>query len=135
MSYKDTFITVAIDCPLERSEIPFSKREKKPIHMIQYELLDESPYFYNHEELIFEVFIRKENLSIKTKSEKKELWDKLFSKGHPCLRASALTKKYGFGAHYNENGKIALYAMESNEYKNFLKDESTKKLAALKSKR
>ncbi len=135
MSYKETFITIAPDCPVNHSEVPVSNRAKKPAHLIQYELLTEYPYQFNHEELVFEVYLRKEGLEGATTSERKELWKQLFSKGHPCLRASALTKRYGFGAHYNEQGKIALYPMESMEYETFVNDKAYKKLAGMKSKR
>lgn len=135
MSYKETFITVAPDCPIDKSEIPVSNRAEKPVHIIQYELLINNPYKFNHQELTFEVYLRKGDISCKTEKERTEIWKKLFSKGHPCLRASPLTKRYGFGAHYNENGKIALYPIEGKAYENFITDNSVKKLAGMKSKR
>lgn len=135
MSYKETFIRIAPDCPVKKSEIPVSNRAKKPIHVIQYELLTNNPYKYDHQELIFEVYLIKEGLENKSETELKEVWEKLFSKGHPCLRASALTKRYGFGAHYDKKGKIGLFPMESNQYQKFIDDESVKKLAGMKSKR
>jgi len=135
MSYKETFITIAPDCPVGKSEIPTSNRAKKPLHIIQYELLTENPYKFDHQELVFEVYMIKEGLEIKSETERKEIWENFFSKGHPCLRASALTKRYGFGAHYDKNGKIALYPMESKEYQVFINDKSIRKLAGMKSKR
>jgi len=33
----------------------------------------------------------------------------LLSKPHPCLRASMLPKRYGWGVHYDGNGRITLY--------------------------
>ncbi len=135
MSYKQTFITVAPDCPVDTSELPMSNQTKKPIHIIQYELLTENPYRYDHNELIFEVYLQKEGLVNKSETKKKELWEKLFSKGHPCLRTSALTKRYGFGAHYDEKGKIAIYPMESKEYQKYVNDPAIKKLAGMRSKR
>jgi hypothetical protein len=59
----------------------------------------------------------------------------LFSKGHPCLRASALTKRYGFGAHYDEKGRIAIYPMESIEHKIYIENKAIKTLPAMKTKR
>ncbi|PID82104.1 MAG: hypothetical protein CSB16_03010 [Clostridiales bacterium] len=135
MSYKDTFITVAPDCPVDKSEIPVSTRAKKPLHIIQYELLTENPYKFDHNELVFEVYLIREGLENISETERKEVWEKLFSKGHPCLRASALTKRYGFGAHYDKNGKIAIYPMESDQYQKFVKNKSIKKLAGMKRKR
>ena len=135
MSYFNTFITIAGDCPAESGELPATKRAKKPIHVLQYELLAESPYQYDHESLIFEVYLIRNELEHISETEKKEIWAELFSKGHPCLRASALTKRYGFGAHYNEEGKIAIYPMESEEYQKFMDDTKVEKVAAMRTKR
>ncbi len=135
MSYKDTFIMVAPDCPADKSEIPASNRAKKPLHIIQYEILTENPYKFDHNELVFEVYLVREGLENISETERKEIWEKLFSKGHPCLRASALIKRYGFEAHYDQDGKIAIYPMESDQYQKFVNDKSMKKLAGMKSKR
>ena len=135
MSYKSTFITIAPDSDAERGEIKASNRAKKPAHIIQHELLMQNPYKFNHEELIFEVYLEKEGLDDVSHNEKIEIWDKLFKKEHPCLRASALTKKYGFGAHYNQDGKIALYPIDSEKYQDFVNDDEVKKLPAMRTKR
>jgi len=135
MSYTCTFITIAPDSKAQKGEIPVSSRAKKPIHVIQYELLTQNPYKFGHEELIFEVYLEKEGLKDISDNEKKEIWDKLFEKGHPCLRASTLTKKYGFGAHYNQQGKIAIYSMNSKDYQGFISDDKVEKLPAMRTKR
>lgn len=135
MSHQNTFITVAPDCPVEQAKVPVSKKVKKPIHLIQYELLQDNPYQFTHQELVFTVYLIKEGIECASDDEKADVWNKLFSKGHPCLRASALTKKYGFGAHYDQDGKIALYPMEGERYQTFITDDSIKKLAAMRSKR
>lgn len=135
MSYTNTFITVAPDCPVDQSEIPVSNRAQKPVHLFQYELLTRSPYTFTHEDLIFATYLAKEGIDHPSADEKKLLWNQLFSKGHPCLRASALTKRYGFGAHYNDEGKIALVPMESVAYRSFVSDGAVKKLPAMRRKR
>ena len=63
-----------------------------------------------------------------------EIWHDLFQKGHPCMRASSLTKKYGWGAHYNEEGKIAIYPVDSDEYQQYA-DNAADVLFAMRSKR
>ncbi|HET8838584.1 MAG TPA: DUF6157 family protein [Flavobacteriaceae bacterium] len=136
MSYKNTFVKVAEDCPIAHSEIPPTRNEKIPIHVFQYELLMKYPYKLSHEELIFEIYLRQNKLPEDLSDAMADsIRDKLFSKGHPCMRASALTKRYGFGAHYDEEGKIALYPMESEEYQSFLNNPSVTKVAAMKKKR
>ncbi|WP_423149141.1 DUF6157 family protein [Rubrolithibacter danxiaensis] len=136
MCYTNTFIKVSEDCPVKQSEIPVQKKDNKPAHVIQYELLINNPYKFGHEDLIFEVFIRQKGIPEETPAaEMEKIKEELFSKGHPCLRASALTKRYGFGAHYNEEQKIAIYPMESKEYNAFLNDKSVKILNAMRTKR
>ncbi len=136
MSYKNTFIKVSEDCPVSISEIPKEKVGKKPAHLIQYELLTNKPYTFDHESLIFEVYLQHKNIPKEiTAQEKQEMWQQMFSKGHPCMRASALVKRYGFGAHYNDEGKIAIYPVESAAYKELLENASVKKLPGMKSKR
>lgn len=136
MSYKNTLIKVAEDCPITQSEIPVSHQEKISMHVFQYELLSKHPYKLGHEELIFETHLRQNGIPDDiSDAEADAIREKLFSKGHPCMRASALTKRYGFGAHYDEEGKIALYPMESQEYQDLMKDSSIAKVPAMKQKR
>ena len=57
------------------------------------------------------------------------------SKGHPHLRVSPLTKRYGGRIHNNVAGKIALIAVESSRYKQLLEDPHTTKVKAFRSTR
>nr|WP_281349931.1 DUF6157 family protein [Paenibacillus tengchongensis] len=61
----------------------------------------------------------------------------MFAKKHPCLRASMLPKRYGWGVHFNGEGRIALYAMESPEYDHYAAggEPGVKLLDAMRSKR
>lgn len=136
MSYKNTFIRVSADCPADRGIVPVSTRPAKPAHVIQYELLSQAPYRYNHEELLFEVHIRHKQIPEEVVQERRqELWEELFSKSHPCLRASALPKKYGWGVHYDEQGKIAIYGMDSPEYQQFVTSTDVQLLNGMRSSR
>jgi Family of unknown function (DUF6157) len=132
MCYTNTFIQVALDCPVRQSEIPIAKKDVKTAHLIQYELLTQHPYTYTNTELVIEVYCIHKQIS---KKERPALEKELLTKEHPCLRASALTKRYGFGAHYNENKKIAIYAIESVVYKKLANDKKIKQLLAMKTKR
>ena len=60
---------------------------------------------------------------------------KFLSKGHPPLRVSPLAKRYGWGIHNNIEGKIALIAVESREYKQLLNDTRITKIKAFRSAR
>src|SRR5687767_9625547 len=121
MVYKNTFIQIAPDSETTSGIIPESNRKDVPIHMIEYQLLSENPYQFDHEDLIFEVFLMRQGISDEDQASHGEvIRAELFQKEHPCLRASALTKRYGWGAHYDENGKIALYAVDSAKYKHLV---------------
>jgi hypothetical protein len=136
MCYKNTFIKVSDDCPVAEAEIPVAKNGKKPAHGIQYDLLTQNPYRFGHEELIWEVYIRQKEIPAEVlESEGEEIKQQLFSKEHPCLRASALVKRYSFGAHYNEAGKIAIYPLGSEYYQAYLNDDSIKVLAGMRTKK
>ena len=60
-----------------------------------------------------------------------------YAKPQPCMRASMLPKKYGWGIHFNAEGKLALLPMESPEYRGFADGEvaGVKLLAAMRNSR
>ncbi|RCX20511.1 hypothetical protein DFP94_103242 [Fontibacillus phaseoli] len=126
MSYKNTFILVSPDCPAVKGIVPVSTKGNMPVHLIQYELLTEHPYSYDYPELLLETHIRHKQISAEELSRRgQEIRDELFAKKHACLRASALPKKFGWGVHYDDDGRIAIYAMDSPEYKSFADSADT----------
>lgn len=131
-NYLNTFILVADDSPAVSGEAPPLKGDKKTAANIQFEMLQKQPYKYNSDDVLFQVFADKNDL---TKAEYKAEREKFFSKGQPCMRASPLTKRYGWGVHSNEEGKIAIYGVESAAYKKFAADKSLKVIKAMKSAR
>lgn len=130
-NYENTFIEVAEDCPVSAAAAPPPKPQKTIAEM-QYEMISKHPYRYSSDDVIFECYVQKNDIP---QSEKLDARNLFFSKGQACLRSSPLTKRYGFGVHSDKNGKIALYPVESEEYRNFLKDDSIKKVKAMRSKR
>ncbi len=128
-NYIDTFIEVADDCPTTISEIPKSKSENKTVAEMQFELVVKNPYKYTSDDVLFQVYADRNDL---TKSEYKEAREQLFSKGQPCFRASPLTKRYGFGVHSDKDGKVAIFGQETKEYKQFLNDTKIKKVKAMR---
>lgn len=114
----NTFVQVAPDSTATRAVIPTARDEKKTIQVIQYELLSTKPYSLSLNDLIFEIFVQRNHISTQDlELHKTTIWTELFAKPHPCMRASMLPKKYGWGVHYNATGKIALHAMESEKYR------------------
>lgn len=130
-NYKNTFLSVAEDIPVEKSEIPPVKRNKT-LANIQYEMLAGKPYKYTSDDILFECFAQKNDIS---ESDRKAARTEFFSKGQPCLRSSALAKRYGFGFHFDDQTKVALYPMENPEYENFTCNESVEQKKAMRNKR
>jgi len=130
-NYVNTFIEVAEDCPVSESQIPSEKKEKT-LANLQYEILIKNSYQFTSDDLIFKCYMIKNDISDNEKDGERE---KFFSKGQPCLRCSALAKRYGFGFYHNEESKVALIPIESREYEKFMKNDSVKKVKAMRSKK
>ncbi|MEO6001181.1 MAG: DUF6157 family protein [Chitinophagaceae bacterium] len=129
-NYKNTFIEIADDCSNTFGEIPPIKADTKTAANIQFEMVSKNPYKYTSDDILFQVHVVKNDL---TKGEYREEREKFFSKGQPCFRASPLTKRYGWGVHNDENGKMAIFGVETGEYKKLTKDKTLKVVKAMKS--
>ena len=123
-NYINTFIEIADDCTLGSSKVPPFKDEKTAAQN-EYEMLIDNPYLYTSDDVLYASAGRRKGLSRET----------FFSKGQPCFRASSLTKSYGWGVHSNADGKVAIYPVESDEYKRLVADESVKHVKAMNSRR
>jgi hypothetical protein len=137
MNYVNTFIQAAPDCPVSRSVVPNSKREKKPIPRIEYESLAASPYEFTQEELQFAVHAHREGVGgSELKARRAAMWKEFFGKPRACLRASMLPKRYGWGLHFDAEGRIALVPVESDEYQEFVNGkDGINVLTAMRNKR
>jgi len=131
-NYYNTFIEIAEDCPLDFGEVPLSKKEKKTVAERQYELIAAHPYKLTSDEVVFQIYAEKNEI---LPEEYEQARAEFFSKGQPCLRASPLGKRYGFGIHYDGEGKMALYGADTDAYKQFLADPEVKKLKAMRTAR
>ena len=128
-NYFNTFIEVAEDTKVSCGTRPPTK-DKKSVAKTHYDLIAENPYSYTSDDIIFQVYADKNDL---TKAEYEQAREQFFSKGQPCFRTSPLTKTYGFGIHSDSNGKVALCGMETEEYQKFLTNPKIRKLKAMKS--
>ncbi|MGI9174037.1 MAG: DUF6157 family protein [Rhodothermales bacterium] len=117
MNYYGTFIRVAPDCPATEGTVPKERGGKQTLGLIQYELLAGSPYALTQEDVLWEGHVRHKGLP--SEEATPEAREAFFSKEMACLRASALPKQYGWGLHFDEEGKIKLYGVETEEYAQF----------------
>lgn len=131
-NYFNTFIQIAEDCPANEGQMPPVKGEIKSVANLQFEMLYENPYQYTSDEVLFGVHAKRKGFLVGELKGEREVY---FSKGQPCFRASPLTKRYGWGVHANNEGKIAIFGVGSAEYMQFVGDDSIKKVKAMRSKR
>jgi len=131
-NYQDTFIAVADDCPAAAGEIPPVKGEKKSVASLQYDLIRKNPYRFTSDDVVFRVFAARNDVP---ESDWKVSRQQFFTKGQPCLRASPLTKRYGWGVHCDSEGRVALYGRETDEYEHFSTLRGIKVVKAMKSSR
>lgn len=131
-NYLNSFIEVAEDTKAVSGTVPLSKGDKKTVAEMQYELISNNPYKYTSDELLFLVFATRNDL---TENEYTAAREAFFSKGQACFRASPLTKSYGYGVHFDKDGKMALYGMETKKYQDFSENTSLQRVKAMRSSR
>ena len=123
-NYVNTFIEMADDCPAMSAKAPPCKDEKTAAR-IEYEMLIDHPYQYTSDDVLYAAHGKRKGLSREA----------FFSKGQPCFRASALTKRYGWGVHSNADSRVAIFPVESDEYKSLAADPSIKHVKAMSSRK
>lgn len=138
LNYYNTFITISPDCPVELGTVPPDKKGGRTKPSIEYEMIANHPYVYTQEELLFEVYAKHKGIPAEELAERgTEMRADFFGKSQACLRASMLPKKYGWGIHFNELGKMALIPMESEDYLRFVEGDNgrLKVVAGMRSSR
>lgn len=136
LNYYDTFIRVAADCPAKKGTVPHSRGEKPTGPAIEYELLAGKPYAKTQEEILFETYVRRLDLApAEIRKRGKELRAEFFSKSRACMRASSLPKKYGWGVHFDKQGRAAIYGVETAEYEKLASAQELKQLPAMRNQR
>ncbi len=122
-NYRDTLVTVSPDSPVAASVVP-----GKPgaIATLQHGMLDGRPYAMTSDDLLFAVY------AARHPGAEREAF---FSKPQACLRASPLVKQFGWGIHHDGEGRIAMLAVESAEYRALVADAGVKKTPGMRSRR
>ncbi len=131
-NYFNTFIEIAEDCPILNGEIPPLKGDKQTIANLQFEMIYKNPYKFTSDDVIFAVYAIRKDIAESELEEQRRIF---FSKGQPCFRSSPLTKRYGWGIHSDNEGKIAMFGAETEAYEQFVQNQAIKKTKAMRSKR
>lgn len=133
VNYTNTLIAVAEDCPAESAIVPTRNDAKPTIAAEQYRLLSERPYELTSEDVIFEVYADKQGIPEAGRPAAREAY---FATSRACLRTSPLAKKFGWGLHNDAEGRLALVAMETDEYRRLASGEDgTAVVRAMRSSR
>ena len=136
MSYVNTFIAAAFDTTAKAGTVPPGRGAKKSIAQLEYELISGKPYTFTQEEVQFGVHVLRQGIpSTELKAKRTKPWSEFFSKPMACMRTSTLPKSYGWELHFDSEGKVALVAIESPEYKRLLKNAAIKQVSAMRHKR
>ncbi len=113
VDYVNTFILVAGDTSASHGAEPPLRESHLSIPARQFAMIHDHPYRYTSGEVIFEVHAERTGIP---HLQREAARDEFFSKGRPCLIASDLGKKYGWGIHCDDQGRLALVGMETPEY-------------------
>lgn len=111
-NYASTFITVAPDSTATAGMAP-PIGAKPSVAARTYALLANAPYRYSSDDVIFTVWADRNDVADADRAAAREVF---FSKGQPCLRASDLGKKYGWGIHFDHEGRATVYGVDTPEY-------------------
>ena len=129
-NYISTFIEVSDDCPAQHGvEPPIA--ENLSIAALHYRLLSEKPYTRTSDDVLFETHALRKGID----PDDAEARAEFFSKGQACLRASPLSKRYGWGTHHDEHGRVAMFPRDSDEYAALAADPSLDHKRAMRSSR
>jgi hypothetical protein len=112
-NYCDTFIAIAPDCTASQSKVPESGN-KPTVAYLTYHLIAKNPYKFTSDEVLFSVYADRQGIPA---AERDAARSAFFSKGQACLRASPLGKQLGWGVHSDSLGRVAVYGVETPEYR------------------
>lgn len=135
LSYTDTLIAVADDCPVAAAVVPAARGGKRTVAVIQHELLAEQPYVYTMEDVLFESWLQRQEPKPRPEAELAQLRGAFFARPQACLRTSPLAKQYGWGFVFDAQGRVALCPMESATYSELLRGDRVRVVKAMRTSR
>ncbi len=135
MGYTNTFIAVAEDCRATTGEVPPGRGDAPTVAQVQYDMLSSAPGRWTQEDVLLASAPGVRGRNGIADDELERLRAEYFSQPRACLRASPLPKTYGWGLHYDAEGRITLHAVGSPEYDRLSRDPSLTQLRAMASKR
>jgi Family of unknown function (DUF6157) len=114
-NYRNTLIAVAEDCPVSTGVVPTGDGTTAAL---LFAWISKEPYVHSSDDLLFRVFAERACLP---QAKLAEARMQFFSKGQACLRAGALSKRYGWGVHFDAQQRVAMFAVDTPTYKQLAK--------------
>lgn len=134
-NYYSTFISAADDCPVDAGEDPPQRAGTTSAAQVHLAMARDEPYVHTQEQILFRTHLNAKGLAVAEHPEGGERWEAFFAKGQPCLRASAAAKRYGWGFHFDEHGRVKAVPIGSDEYRRLAADGDLRQLQAMRSSR
>lgn len=122
-NYRDTLITASPDTPVSIGTIP---EKPETVAGVQHTLLAGRPYALTSDDLLHAAHLERGGDKDR---------ESFFAKPQACLRASPLVKQFGWGIHHDGEGRIAMVAMEGEDYARLLADPAVKKTPGMRRSR
>ena len=104
-NYYATFISVADDCPATVAEEPPHRAGGLTAAQVHLQMARDEPYAHKQEQILFRAHLNSNGIDPHDEYEGGTRWTQFFSKGQPCLRTSALAKRYGWGFHFADRAR------------------------------
>lgn len=95
----------------------------------------DEPYVHMQDQILFRTYLNAKGLDPAEHPQEGARWQEFFAKGQPCLRSSALGKRYGWGFHFDEHGRVRAVPVQSEEYQQLASDPSVRHLKAMRTSR
>ncbi|MEV8267340.1 DUF6157 family protein [Microbacterium sp. NPDC076911] len=131
-NYANTFIAVASDCKATTGEVPPVPATRPTVAALQFEFIAEHPYEMTSDEVLFAVYAARNGIADEDLEVERE---RFFAKDQACFRASPLGKRYGWGTHHDQSGRVALYAVGTAEYERLANEPGLTQKSAMRSSR
>ena len=135
MGYINTFIAVAEDCRATTGEVPPARAGAPTVAGVQHAMLAAAPGRWTQEDVLLASSPGVRGREDLGEAELERLREEYFATPRACLRASPLPKTYGWGLHYDAEGRVTLHAVDSAEYARLSQDPGLTQLRAMRSSR
>jgi uncharacterized protein DUF6157 len=111
-------VLVAEDSPAAAATPPPDGRSGLTVAQVQYEMLSAEPFRWTEDDVLFESWWRRQDAAATASdADKERARAEYLARPRPCLRASPLPQRYGWGLVFDEHERVALCPVESPDYR------------------